>query len=146
MSVKKRDELLLNIMTKHAELSSLLEEVSGKWGYDDPIYRFYSQSFKVYRLQHTTQQIVAALRSIAPAETTFNPFFEEIVRAGASGKEFDMKHNKEWTLHARPFIEAFFHARYFLNAAVQVGKEDVTRKEFKPWAGETLFSLYNLWV
>lgn len=146
MSVRKRDELLLNIETKHAELSSLLEVVSGKWGYDDPIYRFYSQSFKVYRLQHTTQKIVEALRSIAPEGSPLNPFFEEIIQAGASGEEFDVKHNEEWTLHTRPFIEAFFHARYFLEVAVKVGKEMDASKKLQTVGGWALLALYNLWV
>ncbi len=113
---------------EYRELASLLEEVNGKWGYDDPIYRFYSQSFKVYRLQYTTQKIVAALRSIAPEGTTFNPFIEEIIQAGASGEEFDAKHNEEWTLHTRPFVEAFFHARYFLDVAVREGPSAEVRR------------------
>jgi hypothetical protein len=100
----------------------------------------------VYRIQHATQKIVAALRSIAPEGTTFNPFFEEIIRAGASGKEFDMKHNEEWTLHTRPFVEAFFHARYFLDVAVKIGKDQDASMEFKAWDGWTLLSLYNLWT
>ncbi len=143
---EQADELLQNIITKHDELASLLEEVSGKWGYDDPIYRFYSQSFKVYRLQDTTQKIVAALRSIAPAGTVFNPFFEDIIREGASGKEFDMEHNKEWTLHTRPIIEAFFHARYFLNVAVKTVKELETSKELHGFGWWALLGLYDLWV
>lgn len=143
---EQADELLQNIITKHDELASLLEEVSGKWGYDDPIYRFYSQSFKVYRLQDTTQKIVAALRSIAPAGTVFNPFFEDIIREGASGKEFDMEHNKEWTLHTRPIIEAFFHARYFLNVAVKTVKEQETSKKLHGFGWWALLGLYDLWV
>jgi hypothetical protein len=31
------------------------------WGYEDPIYRFYHHSFKVYALQEQTSRIVAAL-------------------------------------------------------------------------------------
>ncbi len=143
---KQADELLLNIITKHDELATLLEEVSGKWGYDGVMYRFYSQSFKVYRVQYSTQKIIAALRSIAPEGTTFNTFFEEIINAGASGKEFDLSHNEEWTLHTRPIIEAFFHARYFLNVAVKTVKELETSKELHGFGWWALLGLYDLWV
>ncbi|MBI4219337.1 MAG: hypothetical protein HY682_04265, partial [Chloroflexi bacterium] len=43
------------------KLQKLLEECSDHWGYEDPIYRFYHQSFKVYWLQQTTTRIVEAL-------------------------------------------------------------------------------------
>ena len=43
-------------------LEQLLERCSGHWGYEDPIYRYYHQSFKVYRLQDTTEAIVVALQ------------------------------------------------------------------------------------
>jgi hypothetical protein len=36
------------------ELEKLDDECSSQWGYEDPVYRFYHQSFKVYDLQHTT--------------------------------------------------------------------------------------------
>ncbi len=57
-----------------------------------------------------------------------------------------MEHNKEWTLHTQPIIEAFFQARYFLEAAVKVGSELETLKEFQGWGGRALLSLYNLWT
>ena len=145
-NITKTNELLSNIRVRYDELSSLLEEVSGKWGYDDSIYRFYSQSFKVYRLQYTTRRIVEALRNIAPKGTTFNSFFEEIIQVGANGKEFDLKHNEQWTLHTRPIVEAFFHARYFLEAAVKhVKYMDTAPQTQPPGRMAAMFALYNLW-
>ena len=32
--------------------------------------------------------------------------------------KFEDEHNKEWSKHTGPFVEAFFHARYFLEMAL----------------------------
>jgi hypothetical protein len=70
--------------------------------------------------------------------------FEEIYRAGASGKRFELTHNQDWTSHTRVFLEAFFHAKYFLEMAVKYGKELEKPPEMLPsgWAG--LLYLYNM--
>src|SRR2546426_101441 len=61
-SLRKDDELLANIQARWSELADLLEEVSSHWVYEDLVYRFYHQSFKVYALQTETTRIVAALK------------------------------------------------------------------------------------
>lgn len=88
--------------------------------------------------------MVAALRSLAPGETTFSPMFEEIYQAGASGKEFELKHNQQWTAHTRVFLEAFFHAKYFLEMAVKYGKELQAAPTMLPSGWAALLCLYNL--
>jgi 2-iminoacetate synthase ThiH len=40
-------QLIENIAAARNELTALLSEVSGHWGYEDGMYRFYHQSFKV---------------------------------------------------------------------------------------------------
>lgn len=120
---KKDSELLKNIQARWSDLAKLLEEINSHWGYEDPIYRFYHQSFKVYALQSETRRIVDALHNIAPAGRTFCPMFQEIYQAGASGKPFESEHNRQWTVHTRPFLEAFFPATFFLEMAVKYGKE-----------------------
>ena len=137
-------ELLANIQAKLPELTALLEEISSHWVYEDRVYRFYHQSLKVYDLQAETKRIVEVLQRVAPAGAGMNPWFEEIYRAGASGKRFEMEHNKDWTTHTRPFLEAFFHAKYFLEMAVKYGKELQTAPEILPsgWAG--LLYFYNI--
>src|SRR5262249_10513569 len=57
----KDDELLANIQARWAELAKLLDDINAHWVYEDLIYRFYHQSFKVYALQRETTRIVAAL-------------------------------------------------------------------------------------
>jgi hypothetical protein len=112
--------------------------------YEDLVYRFYHQSFKVYYLQEHTKAIVEALKSLAPSGATFTPMFEEIYHAGASGKQFEMKHNQQWTSHTRVFLEAFFHAKYFLEMAVKYGKELDTAPSIMPSGWAALLCLYDL--
>jgi len=143
-SSRKDEELLTNIQKQWTHLSKLLEEINSHWLYEDPIYRFYHQSFKVYALQNETERIVDALRRIAPSGTTFSPMFEEIYRAGASGKQFIKEHNQQWTTHTRAFIEAFFHAKFFLEMAVKYGKELQAAPTMLPSGWAALLCLYNL--
>ncbi len=109
--------LLRNLRSREPELAALLEECSSHWGFEDPIYRFYHQSFKVYALQDQTSRIVSVLESLAP-DCPLNPWFRQIVEQG-TGKSFKQDHNADWTRITRPILEAFFHARFFLEMAVR---------------------------
>lgn len=109
--------LLANLRARHAELLELLEDVSNHWGYEDPVYRFYHQSFKVYALQSTTRAIVDRLADLLP-DQPLHPWFPAIVDAG-TGHRFELEHNARWTEITRPKLEAFFHARFFLEMAVR---------------------------
>jgi len=74
--VDDRDEvqsLFANLQATLPELEELLARSSDHWGYEDPIYRFYHQSFKVDSLQHQTREIVDQLQALAP-QRTLNPW------------------------------------------------------------------------
>ena len=141
---EKENKLLANIKTTLPELETLLEEVSSHWGYEDSIYRFYYQSFKVYGLQHITGRIVDALKDLAPEGQSLCKEFEGIIKEGASGKEFEHEHNEKWTHHTRPFVEAFFHAKYFLEMVVKYGKEMEAPPEMLPSGWAAVLCLYDL--
>jgi hypothetical protein len=111
------ETLLRNLRSRQPELTALLEECSSHWGFEDPIYRFYHQSFKVYGLQDQTSRIVSVLESLAP-DRPLNPWFRQIVEQG-TGKSFKQDDNADWTRITRPIVEAFFHARFFLEMAVR---------------------------
>jgi hypothetical protein len=100
-------------------LEELLAEAGSQWRYEDGLYRFYHQSYKVHRLQPYTLDMVAALRSLAP-ERELHPYFAEILAAG-TGIEFVHEHNDRWTEVTPPIVEAFLHAKYFLEMAVKYG-------------------------
>lgn len=140
----KDEELLAKIKTHLPELETLLQRMNSHWFYEDPIYRFYYQSFKVYSLQQETKAIVDALKKLAPESASLCKWFEEIYLAGASGKRFEMEHNQNWTTHTRPFVEAFLHAKFFLEMAVKYGKELETAPSMLPSGWAALLCLYNL--
>ena len=140
---KLNEELLQNIKKNLPELEKLLNSILEDHTYGDLVYRFYHGSFKVYWIQGITEQIVNILKDLAPEGCTINKDFEEILKEG-TGKVFSSNHNKEWTKHTRPMIEAFFHAKYFLEMAVKYGKELERAPYSLPsgWAG--FLYLFNL--
>ena len=70
--------------------------------------------------------------------------FEEIIKAGASGKEFKPEHNENWTYHTRPFVEAFLHAKFFLEMVVKYGKELEAAQNLLPPGWAAVLCLYDL--
>ena len=133
--------LFANLKAAIVELEKLLEACSSHWGYEDGVYRFYHQSFKVYALQGSTAAIVAALQALAPGRK-LNDWFLQIVKDG-TGKAFDMEHNRRWLEVTRPIVEAFFHARYFLEMAVRHGKELEAPPRLLPSGWAAFLYLYN---
>lgn len=124
------------------ELEALLEECNSQWVYEDYVYRFYHQSFKVYGLQSYTVGIVQKLQALAP-DQELNLWFIELVALG-TGKTFSPEHNKDWSKITRPILEAFFHARYFLEMAVKYGRELQYPPRAMPSGWAAFLYLYNL--
>lgn len=141
-SPRPDDLLLARIKSRQAALEELLREVSSHWGYEDPVYRFYHQSFKVYHLQSGTERIVDALRDLGEGRP-LNAWFLEIIAAGI-GRRFTHEVNKNWTAETRPIVEAFFHARYFLEMICKYGRELETAPDLLPSGWASVLSLYGL--
>ena len=114
--------LLKNLEFYHGELTALLENCTSHWGFEDPIYRFYHQSLKVFGLQEQTQAIVTLLSSLVP-DRPLTARFVAIIAAGTD-REFKLEDNANWDAVTRPIVEAFFHARFFLEMAVRYCKLD----------------------
>jgi len=137
-------QLLDNIKKNMKELEELLTDVSDHWQYEDLIYRYYHGSFKVYYIQVYTKKMVEALDKLKPNKNmTRNVQFEKIFKEGTN-KIFSYKDNQNWDKIVRPQLEAFFHAKYFLEMAVKYGKELKTAPQCLPsgWAG--LLYYYNM--
>jgi hypothetical protein len=122
--------LLLAAKRKLPELKALLAATSDHWHYEDPIYRFYHQSFKIYRLQATTLEIVENLQALAP-HLKLNSMFLEIVAEG-TGKE------------ARPIVEAFFHAHHMLLMVCKYAELLPESPPTLPSGWATVLYLYNI--
>jgi len=135
-------ELFSNLKKELPNLEKLLKKCGSQEGYEDPIYRFYHQSFKVYWLQDTTKEIVETLQALSP-NLELNPKFLSIVNEGL-GKKFKPEDNSRWLEKTRPILEAFFHARYFLEMAVRYGNELEYPPNRLPSGWASFLHLYNL--
>jgi hypothetical protein len=109
---------------------------------EDRVYRFYHGSFKVYDLQERTLAIVEALQSLLPKHP-LNDWFLQIVGEG-TGKAFKMEHNRKWLQVTRPIVEAYFHAKYFLEQGIRFGKELEYPPTLLPSGWAAFLYLYNL--
>lgn len=134
--------LIAKLKADHDQLKGILEGASSHWGYEDSIYRFYHQSFKVYSLQESTRKIVRTLQGLLPG-VPLNEMFLEIVEAG-TGKEFSGEANRAWAATTRPIVEAFFHTRFFLEMAVRYGVEIQEPPAPLPSGWAALLYLFNL--
>ncbi len=135
------EALLLTLRSRRDDLTRQLARASDHWGYEDPVYRFYHQSFKVFALQSETGSIVSLLASLAP-ERPLNRQFVEIVEQG-TGRVFTVADNAHWTTSTRPIVEAFFHARFFLEMAVRYS-DLVAPPQPLPSGYAALLYLYDL--
>jgi len=110
-----------NVRAAVPTLEDILAGTDEEWWSENLIYRFYHQSYKVYRLQDLTMKIVLALQWLAPVRE-LNEWFLTIVRE-ETGKRFTYSDNARWLEAPRPILEAFFHARYFLGMLIKYGRE-----------------------
>lgn len=133
--------LLDSIKLNMKGLEKMLDDISGKWSYEDGIYRMYHQSLKVYFLQNWTTQMVQLFEFLMP-NVPMNKFFLQIIADG-TGKKFDLTHNKEWLKHTRPIVEAFLHAKYMLEMMIKYGKEFEVAPHSLPSGWASVLYLYN---
>jgi hypothetical protein len=81
------------------------------------------------------------LRSLVP-DRELNAQFVAIVRRG-TGRRFEIEHNERWDEVTRPILEAFFHARFFLEMAVRYAELDAPPSPL-PSGYAALLYLYDL--
>ena len=85
---------------------------------------------------------IAALEGLRPGHP-LHPWFAQIVRAG-TGREFTPDDNARWSDATRPVVEAFFHARYFLEMAVRYAGRFEAAPRVLPSGWAALLELYGL--
>jgi hypothetical protein len=110
--------LLKNIKSNLELFQNIDEFVSDEWVSVDLIYRFWHQSFKVYGLQEATLKMYEALKMVSPNNDQLNPWFEDIIKNG-TGKVFELSFNKDWVTHTKPIVDAFLHAKFFLEQVLK---------------------------
>jgi len=140
--LERRNDLLTALKEKMPVLEDLLARMQDCWVGEDGIYRFYHGSYKLYRLQEATLEIVSVLQSIVPVRK-LTGYFMTIVKDG-TGKSMNKNTNQRWVKETRPIAEAFFHARYFLEMAVKYGKEQELVENVNPETLEEKFRVGGL--
>ncbi len=96
----------------------------------------------MFWLQKMTLDIVGELQALASGRP-LNAWFRTIIEEG-TGKAFAPEHNQRWPAVTRPIVEAFFHARYFLEMAVRYGKSLHAPPRLSPSGWAALLHLYDL--
>ena len=137
-----RTRLLAAIKERLPQLEELLRKLEDHWGLEDGIYRFYHQSFKVYRLQSFTEEITKEFQALLP-DRPLNQYFQEIVKDG-TGHTFDLSHNKDWSKHTRPIVEACFHSCFFLKMVCKYGRELDRTPDYLPSGWALVLYLFDL--
>lgn len=135
-------KLLANIKANMPALLELRQRADDEWGGEDGFYRYYHGSYKTYRLQDLTLEIVELLRKISPKPYPLNEMFMEIISDG-TGRTFELSHNENWSKHTRPIVEAYCHARWFMEMMVKYGQEEVAPC-LLPTGWAAVLHLYNL--
>ena len=129
----KETKLLGDIKHDLPKLKDILDRMNGQWAYEDRVYRFYHGSFKVFDLQGHTEEAVEALIHLAPNSSSLDLDFVKIIVEG-TGKEFSPGGDRPWAETTRPILEAFFHARYFLERVCKYG-EELDEQSIQPLSG-----------
>jgi hypothetical protein len=139
---KEANELLVNLKKNLPKLEKTLAEVNDMWGVEDCVYRFYHSSFKLIPYQQTTRKVVRELQALLPGHP-LNSMFKEIIASG-TGIEFQDTTNANWLAETRPIVDAFLHARFFLEMAVKYGRELDFPPNSLPSGWAAILYLFNL--
>ena len=135
-----QDDILLQAIKAHMpELVELTDEYT-LW-YEDRVYRFYHQSCKVFVLQEFTTRAHALFLRIGGGKP-LNEWFETIVSQG-TGLHMQQDTNDHWPEQTRPILEAFFHAKYFVDMMVEYGHKLESASAFLPSGWAAILELYG---
>lgn len=114
---------------------------------EELFYRYYHNSLKTYGYQNTTLKMVEMLKTLSPQP--LNEKFLEIIGNG-TGKVFrwndgvNLGSNALWDEENLPMIQAFCHAKFFLQMAVRYGETLTEAQTWLPTGYAALLYLYNL--
>lgn len=135
------NELLLHrLKEKLPELEALLKRLSR----DDTPYRFYHQSFKVYRAQDDVRDALELFRKIAGEDFTLNEWYLKITEDALAVGPHVLEHNDVWLEKTRPQMEAFFHTKYFVEWAVDSAKTLEEAPGLLPSGWAAVLYLFNV--
>ena len=133
--------LLEQLRTHLDELTRTQQQAHGP-EVTDRLYRFWHQSFKVFRLQDVTEQIADVLRR-AGGGRPLNPWFEQLVADG-TGHVFHPEDNGRWYETTAPVVHSFLHVRHLLDVTVEAATTLEAPTPMLPSGWATVLCLYQL--
>lgn len=134
-------KIIDDLHNNKTEIMDLYRKVSDEWSYDDGLYRYYHQSFKVFQLQSLTVAMKDLFEKIVLTKLGLNMLYYEIFYKG-TGFSFDLSFNDNWHKHAGPIVEAFLHSKFFLEMIVKT-LEVTTVPSILPSHLAAVLELYN---
>lgn len=141
--LQAQDELLKQLELRRDDIAQFRERLVLDG--DDLVYRFFHQSFKVYRLQAVNREAVEFLETFLKPEHErgFDFQMRELIAAGAGNIEFKDEHNLEWGRHTRPFVELYLHVKHILDCMLEAPEAQKEKSCLTiPFA--TVLSCFNL--
>jgi hypothetical protein len=88
-----------------------------------------------------TKKVVSAFKRHA-ARKPLNKWFLQIVAEG-TGETFKLEDNRNWLAVTRPIVEAFLHAKYFLEMICHSAKTLETAPPVFPSSWAAVLYFYN---
>jgi len=143
MHQERMDALLGRIKQRLPELEELLAQIEDHWGEEDGVYRFYHQSFKVFRLQEFVKTAFKLIEEIGGADDPPCEWYCQIVKEGTE-HHFNERTNAEWLRQTRPILEAFWHSTYFVSMMVQYAKKLESAPRALPSGWAAVLCLFEL--
>ena len=116
----RRQRLFKNIQENKEEILSLHKKYCC-YVYEDRVYRFYHASLKVFWLQDAISDTLKLLHKLSPRRrpNELDEYFIKIIEDAQKEGEFKREYNEDFSKHARPVLEAYFHCKYFIDMLVK---------------------------
>jgi len=145
IELKKKEKILLNnIKKKLSELRKFLEGLNEC--YEDVVYRFYHQSYKVSLYKPFISDAVELLESLSPLDYKYLEILKmsfQKIKINATGKDIFEACQKD-KFSSKETVEAYFHIKYLFEMIVKYGQKLETPPEILPIGWAAVLYLYGL--
>jgi hypothetical protein len=139
---RRASELLQNIKDNRNRIEALLD--SFKRSEPDLVYRFYHQSFKVFGMVQKIRDANKLFSDLAPETTFLNQWYVKITRTALAKKFEGSDTNHRWLETTLPVMQAFWHAKYFLEQMLIAADELDEAPQILPSGWAAVLYLYDL--
>lgn len=102
-----------------------------------------TNKYKIYQIQDYTIEIIQELKKLSPNNIVLNDDFQKIINSGTN-KKFNIRRNDNWLKHTQPMLDAFYHAKYFLEMIIKYGNTLNKSPECLPSGWALVLCLYNM--